>query len=109
MREQPIGIVSFLELVQPRQLPFCVPAQWPLVAMSIVHIDLDVRGVCTTRRDKDTSCGVADLGRNVSSRAVREADIEEAKERRLTICRSQATEQEFDIQACDSTSIRIGG
>ena len=70
MREQPIRIVSIFELVQSWQLPLRVPSQLPLVAMSIVYIDLDVAGACTTRRNEDASHSAADLRRGGSSRAV---------------------------------------
>ena len=76
--------------------------------MPIVHIDLDVARVCTTRRNEDASGSAADLGRSGSSRAVREADIEEARGWLSACCGSPATE-ELNIQACDSTSVRICG
>ena len=61
VREEFIRIVSSLERIEPRQLAGRIPAQRPLVAVTIIDIDFDVGGAGAAGRNEETAGGVADF------------------------------------------------
>ena len=66
------------ERIQPRQLSFGVPSQWPFIAMSIVDVDLDIGCCSADRREKDTANVVTELRSEGTERAIFEADVDES-------------------------------